>query len=90
MKIEDYQNNRNWKLSVGEKLNKVHFRNGHLHAECDPETGNCATHYDEHDPSESITEFAKHVWKSDLGKVLVIVGAGMTLGIVLGRIVFKK
>ena len=82
MKIEDYQNNLNWKPSVGEKLDKVHFRNGHLHAECNSETGNCATHYDEHDPYESITELAKHVWKSDLGKALVI-GGGIALGLAL-------
>ncbi len=89
MRIEDYQNNLNWKPSVGEKLDKVHFRNGHLHAECDSKTGNCATHYDEHDPYESVTEFAKHVWKSDLGKALII-GGGVLGGIALGLAVLKK
>jgi len=77
-RINDYQNNLNWKHSLGEKLNKIHFRNGHLHAECDPITGNCSTHYDENDPYESLTELAKHVWKSDLGKVAVV-GAGILL-----------
>lgn len=28
-KLEDFQNNPNWKLSLGEKLGKTHFRNGH-------------------------------------------------------------
>lgn len=77
-RINDYQNNLNWKPSLGEKLNKTHFRNGHLHAECDPATGDCSTHYDEHDPYESLTKLAKHVWKSDLGKVAVV-GAGILL-----------
>lgn len=43
---------------------------------------NRATYYDEHDPCESITELAKHVWKSDLGKALVI-GGGIALGLAL-------
>ena len=72
MKITYYQNNPNWTQSIGEKLNKTHFRNRHFHAECDPRTGNCTTHYDKHDPYESVTELAKHVWESDLGKAVVI------------------
>ena len=35
-------------------------------------------HYDEHDPHKSPTDLAKHVWKSDLGKV-VVVGVAATL-----------
>jgi len=85
MYIENYQNNLNWTPSFGEKLDKVHFRNGHLHAECDPVTGNCATHYDEHNPYESLTELARHLWKSDLGKVLVVGG-----GILLALTVLKS
>ena len=80
MRIEDYQNNLNWTPSYGEKLGKVHFRDGHLHAECDPVTGDCSTHYDEHDPYESLTEFARHLWRSDLGKVLVV-GGGVLLAL---------
>lgn len=80
MRIEAYQNNPNWTPSFGEKLGMVHFRNGHEHAECDPVTGNCVAHYDEHDPYESLTEFARHLWKSDLGKVLVI-GGGIAMGL---------
>ena len=80
MRIEDYQNDPNWISSIGEKLDKIHFRNGHLHAECDPTTGNCTIHYDKHDPSESIPELAKHVWDSNLGKSLII-GGGITAAI---------
>ena len=58
MRIEHFQTNPNWTPSVGEKLDKVHFRNGHLHAEYNPATGNCSTHYDEHDPYESLTELS--------------------------------
>lgn len=85
MKITDYHNDPNWNISIGEKLNKTHFRNGHLHAECDSENGNCSEHYDEHDPYESLTEFARHLWKSDLGKAVVIVG-----GIALSLAVLKS
>ncbi len=82
MKITDYHNDPNWKSSFGEKLNMTHFRNGHLHAECNPVTGNCSTHYDKHDPYESLPELARHLWKSDLGKILVI-GGGIALGLAL-------
>jgi len=77
-RIEDFRNNPNWTPSLGEKLGNIHFRNRHLHAECDPTTGYCSTHYDENDPYESLKELAKHLWKSDLGKV-VVVGAGILL-----------
>ena len=74
MRIEDYQNDPNWTPSIGEKLTKTHYRNRHWHAECDPTTGICATHYDKHDPYESPTEFVKHVWGSNTGKALIICG----------------
>ena len=85
MRIDNYQNNLNWTPSLGEKLGKVHFRNGHLHAECDPVTRYCSTHYDKHDPYESLIELARHLWKSDLGKVLVVGG-----GILLALAVLKS
>jgi len=85
MRINDYQNNLNWKPSLGEKLDKTHFRNGHLHAECDSVTGNCSTHYDEHDPYESLPELARHLWKSNLGKILVVGGV-----ILLGFTILKS
>jgi len=81
-RIEDFENDPNWKPSFGEKLDKSHFRNGHLHAECDSTTGYCSTHYDENDPYESLTELAKHLWKSDLGKVAVV-GTGILLVVAL-------
>ena len=82
MRIEDYENDPNWVSSIGEKLNKIHFRNGHWHAECDPTTRICTTHYDKHDPSESITELTKHVWGSDLGKIMII-GTAATIGLAI-------
>lgn len=82
MYINEYRNNPNWKLSLGEKLDKIHFRNGHLHAECDSVTGNCSTHYDKHDPYESLPELARHLWKSGLGKAVVIGGA-IAIGLAL-------
>ena len=86
MNIHDYEADPDWKPSLGEKLNKIHFRNGHMHAECDPVTGNCSTHYDENDPHESLPELVKHVWKSDSGKAAIIGGG---LAIALGLIISK-
>ena len=48
-RIEDLENDPNWKRSLGEKLGKIHFRQGHDHAVCDPITGICEVHYDEID-----------------------------------------
>ena len=73
-KIHDLKNDPDWRPSIGEKLDKIHYRRGHWHAECDRTTGNCPTHYDEHDPYESLTELAKHVWKSNLGKAIIVGG----------------
>lgn len=75
MNIREYENDLRWSRSIGEKMDKVHFRNGHWHAECDPMTGSCSEHYDKHDPYESLTELAKHVWESKLGKVIIVAGA---------------
>jgi len=77
--IEDFEKDPSWIPSLGEKLDKVHFRNGHYHAECDPKTGNCEIHYDEIDPYENPPEsILNHMWQSDLGKI-TIVGAGLTI-----------
>jgi len=72
--IEDFQNDSNWKPSLGEKLGKIHFRNGHEHAVCDPITGICEIHYDEIDPHESSESLVKHMWESNLGKGVLITG----------------
>jgi len=56
----------------------IHHRSGNCHAECDPSTGYCSTHYDEYDPNDSVSSLLKHMWQSDLGK-MVIVGAGTLL-----------
>lgn len=77
-RIEDFQNDPSWIRSVGEKLNKIHFRNGHWHAECDPKTGMCNIHYDKDDPYESLTSLIKHMSASNLGlSILAIVGLGI-------------
>jgi len=77
-RIEDFQNNPFWTPSFGEKLDKIHFRSGHLHAECDPQTGFCSIHYDEHDPSESPTSLVKHLAESKTGSGILIV-AGLAV-----------
>ena len=78
-RIEDFQNDPNWKPSFGEKLGKVHFRNGHQHAVCDPNTGLCEIHYDEHDPNKSLISLFKHMKQSDLGKAVLITAGGLLL-----------
>jgi len=77
--IKDLEDDPNWIPSLGEKLDKIHFRNGHLHAECDPKTGECKIHYDEIDPYEKPPEsIINHMWGSNLGKI-TLVGAGALL-----------
>lgn len=77
--IKDLQNNPDWKPSYGEKIGSIHFRNGHLHAVCDPKTGYCETHYDEIDPMESPLSLVKHMSQSNLGKGVLIMGAGLII-----------
>jgi len=74
-RIEDFQNDPNWQPSVGEKLDMIHFRNGHWHAEIDPKTGFGDIHYDKYDPNESFSSLVDHVWESNTGKALMITGA---------------
>jgi len=74
-RIEDFQNDPNWQPSFGEKLDKIHFRNGHLHAEIVPKTGLGDIHYDKYDPNESFSSLVDHVWESNMGKALMITGA---------------
>ena len=77
-RIEDIENDSSWTRSIGEKLDKIHFRNGHYHAECDADTGFCSIHYDKDDPHESLTSLFNHLVDSDSGKALLIVaGVGM-------------
>lgn len=77
MRIDDYEMDPNWYRSLGEDPFKVHFRSGHYHTPCDPATALCEIpHYDQHDPHESLPELLKHVWDSDLGK-LVLIGAAL-------------
>ena len=73
-RIEDFENDPNWERSFGEKIGKIHFRNGHDHAVCDPITRICEIHYDEIDPHESPESLVKHMWGSNLGKGTLVVG----------------
>ena len=76
-RIKDLQNDPSWKQSVGEKLGMIHYRKGHYHAECNPNTGICEIHYDEHDPYESPISLIKHMIQSPLGALaLGVAGAG--------------
>ena len=77
-RIEDFESDPSWRRSIGEKLDKIHFRNGHYHAECDPETGYCKIHYDKDDPHESLTSLVNHVVDSNSGKALLVV-AGVAI-----------
>ena len=68
MKLLDFLSDPNWKLSLGEDHNKIHFRNKHYHAVFDPVTGTVPIHYDEIDPHESLASLLKHMWQSKKGK----------------------
>ena len=67
----------------GEKLGKIHYRSGQNHAECDPNTGECSTHYDTFDPHESLTSLFKHMKESDLGKAVLLIAGRLILDQVL-------
>ena len=73
--IKDLEKDPNWIPSLGENLDKVHFRNGHWHAEIDPKTGLGDIHYDKYDPNESASSLVDHVWESNTGKVVMITAA---------------
>lgn len=89
-RIEDFQNDPNWKISLGEKLGKIHFRNGHFHAVCDPVSGYCDVHYDAIDPYKSITSLFNHIKESNLGKRVLIACTGLILDQVLTGGVVRK
>lgn len=79
--IRYYRNNPDWRPSLGEAIDKAHYRNRHYHAVCDPATGACTEHYDKHDPHESIPSLVRHMWDSDLGRfVLVALGIITVVG----------
>lgn len=90
-RIENFQNDPSWILSIGEKLDKVHFRQGHLHAECDSQTGFCTIHYDEHDPHESLSSLINHLLDSNSGKLLIgIAVAGIIDQVLIGGSIRKS
>ncbi|PJC50526.1 MAG: hypothetical protein CO032_04320 [Nitrosopumilales archaeon CG_4_9_14_0_2_um_filter_34_16] len=69
--IKQLERDSTWKRSLGEKLGKIHFRKGNLHAECNPTTGICEIHRDKTDPHESISSLLKHMSESNGGKVVL-------------------
>ncbi len=76
--IKQLENDPAWSRSLGEKLHKIHFRNGRLHAECDPSTGICRIHQDRTDPHESMLSLLTHMAQSNGGRaVLGIIVAGL-------------
>ncbi|MGI0093302.1 MAG: hypothetical protein ACREA8_04300 [Nitrosotalea sp.] len=80
-RIEDFENDPSWKLSIGEKIWHKHFRKGKYHAVCDTTTGNCSIHHDEDDPHESLTSLLKHLAKNKA--VQGAVATGLIAGTVL-------
>ena len=84
VKIIEFMNDPNWKLSVGEDETKIHFRNKHYHALIDTNTGNHTIHYDEIDPTESLESLIKHMWQSKKGrkvlKGIAVAGTAYFLG----------
>ena len=90
-RIEDFENDPSWISSVGEKLGKIHFRKGRFHAECDPKTGFCSIHEDNHDPHESVDSLLKHLSESKSGKVILgVVVVGILDQILTGGIIRKS
>ena len=89
-RIEDLENDPNWKSSLGEKLGKIHFRNGHYHAVCDPRTGMCDVHYDPIDPHESLVSLVKHMDQSNLGKFVIYSILGLIADQVLTNGTIRK
>ncbi len=89
--IKQLENDPEWKRSLGEKINKVHFRKGDQHAECDSTTGICKIHEDKTDPHESISSLLKHIAESDGGKVVLgVVVAGILDQVFTGGTIRKS
>ncbi len=51
-----------WIQSVGADTSKIHWRNGKLHAMCNPNDTVCEIHEDEHDPNDFPVGTVKHLW----------------------------
>ena len=89
--IKQLENDPAWSRSIGEKLNKIHFRKGNLHAECDTDTGICKIHQDKTDPHESTSSLIKHMAESNGGKVVLgVVVAGILDQIFTGGTIRKS
>jgi hypothetical protein len=74
-----------WLPSLGEKLDKIHFREpppGRRHAECDPKTEMCEVHLDKVNPYQDLIG---HLME-DSPQTL----AGISVGILAGSIVYLE
>lgn len=56
------ENDPKWISSIGPDLKKLHWRNGKLHAICNPEDDICVIHEDKHDPYEFPIGTVQHLW----------------------------
>lgn len=89
--IKQLKEDPTWSRSLGEKLDKIHFRKGNLHAECDATTGICKIHHDKHDPHESISSLLKHMAESNGGKVVLgVIVAGVLDQVLTGGTIRKS
>ena len=83
---EYYRNVLGWTESLGEDISRLHLRNGHEHAKFDPQTKQLVdSHYDKIDPNNSLSDLVKHMWQSDLGKMVLGVAAIGAIGLALKR-----
>ena len=73
-RIVNFQNDPSWQQSLGERFWDYNFRNGHYHAVCNSTTGYCSTHYDEHDPHESLQSLASHLLGNKWVQLMLAVG----------------
>lgn len=89
--IKQLEKDPTWNRSLGEKLDKIHFRKGNLHAECDPITGICEIHQDKIDPHESVLSLLKHMAESNGGKVVLgVIVAGVLDQVLTGGTLRKS
>lgn len=69
----------NWSFSLGEDINKLHWRKGKLHATCHPSDSICMIHKDSHDPHQFPIGTLKHLW--DWSPPATIAGALAVCGL---------
>ena len=89
--VRQLENDPAWSRSLGEKLDKIHFRKGKMHAECNPVTEVCKIHHDRTDPHESIPSLLIHMAQSNGGKIVLgVIAAGILDQVLTGGMVRKS